>query len=213
MDEYLDPDYRYLEDMDEVELKQLSRKKKRLSLSKTKCKDEDKENKTPSVSRFKGAFSLASDTNYDEMAKGYVPKNTSKSTNWAVNNFNEWRDERNKVFSDEQCPTDLLDSPMDKNALLSYWLSRFLVETRQKNGNKYPAKTLYQLLCGINRYIRSIDARAPNLIDNKEPEFKELLHTTDSYFRTLKIDGVGAAVKHAAIISKDEENLLWEKAL
>ncbi len=51
MDEYLDPDYRYLEDMDE---KQLSRKRKRLSLSKTKCEDEDKENKTPSVSRFKG---------------------------------------------------------------------------------------------------------------------------------------------------------------
>lgn len=83
----------------------------------------------------------------------------------------------------------------------SYWLSRFLVETRQKNGNKYPAKTLYQLLCGINRYIRS---RAPNLIDNKEPEFKELHHTMDSYFRTLKIGGVGATVKHAAIISKDE---------
>lgn len=76
MDEYIDPDYRYLEDMDEVELKQLSQKRKRLSLSKTKCEDEDKENKTPSVSRFKGTFSLASDTNYDEMAKGYVPKNT-----------------------------------------------------------------------------------------------------------------------------------------
>lgn len=105
---------------------------------------------------------------------------------------------------------DLLDSPMDKNALLSYWLSRFLVETRQKNGNKYSAKTLYKLLCGINRYIQAIDARAPNLIDNKEPEFH---HTMDSYFHTLKIDGVGAAVKHAAIISKDEENLLWEKAL
>ena len=76
------------------------------------------------------------------MAKGYVRKNTSKSTNWGMNNFNEWRDERNM---------DLLDNKTHDNTILSYWLSRFIIGARQKSGEKYPAKTLYQLLCGINR--------------------------------------------------------------
>ena len=59
---------------------------------------------------------MVSDTNNTKIAEGYVPKNTSKSTVWANKNFDEWRDERNKVFSDEQCPVDLLENRThDKN--------------------------------------------------------------------------------------------------
>ena len=72
---------------------------------------------------------------------------------------------------------------------------------------------LYQLLCGINRYLRSNDPKAPNLVDNKNPEFAKLHRTMDRYFRQLRIHGVGAEVKHAATISNEEENLLWEHNL
>lgn len=35
----------------------------------------------------------------------------------------------------------------------------------------------------------------------------------DTYFRSLKEDEVGAEVKHADIVSKEEENLLWEQSV
>ena len=35
----------------------------------------------------------------------------------------------------------------------------------------------------------------------------------DSVFRSLQVEGVGVQVKHASIITKEEENLLWEKGV
>ena len=77
----------------------------------------------------------------------------------------------------------------------------------------YPASTLYQLVCGINRFLRSVDARAPNLIDQNNADFKELHCTMDSVFRSLRVEGVGVQVSHASIVTKEEENLLWEKGV
>ena len=35
----------------------------------------------------------------------------------------------------------------------------------------------------------------------------------DSYFHSLRVEGVGAEVKHASTISKDEENQFWEQGV
>jgi hypothetical protein len=32
---------------------------------------------------------------------------------------------------------------------LNYWLSKFVQEVANKNGGRYPLRTLYQILCGI----------------------------------------------------------------
>ena len=67
---------------------------------------------------------------------------------------------------------------------------------------------LYQLLSGINRFMRSVDARTSNVIDQKNPDFKELHCTIDSIFRSLQVEGVGVQVKYASVITREEENLL-----
>ena len=54
---------------------------------------------------------------------------------------------------------------------------------------------------------------APNIIDNKNPKYRELHCTMDSYFHSLRVEGVGAEVKHASTISKDEENQFWEQGV
>ena len=164
--------------------------------------------------RFEEAFSVASEDQYDQLAKGFVPKNTGKCTTWAINNFSDWCKERNARFPDqEQCPEDLLTKLPYDSRQLCHWLCRFVAETRQKNGAKYPATTLYQLLCGVNRFMRSVDAHAPNVIDQKNPDFKELHCTMDSIFRSLRVEGVGVQVKHASVITREEENLLWEQGV
>ena len=35
---------------------------------------------------------------------------------------------------------------------LNFWLCKFVQEVRGGDGNKYPEKTLYQLICCIKRY-------------------------------------------------------------
>ena len=40
----------------------------------------------------------------------YVPKNTSKATNWALAVFNTWREQRGEL-EDGICPSDLLELP------------------------------------------------------------------------------------------------------
>ena len=66
-----------------------ARKRKRLSLS-PKQKPKEKENEAPPdtrISRFDSLFASASDNKYEELAKGFVPTNTTKAMAWAVNNF------------------------------------------------------------------------------------------------------------------------------
>ena len=52
--------------------------------------------------------------------------------------------------------------------------------------------------------------RAPNIIEQKNPDFKDLHGTVDSVFRSLRTEGVGTEVKHAPVVTKEQENLLWE---
>ena len=49
----------------------------------------------------------------EALNKRYVPKNTEKSTQWALSTFRSWRDKRNDHFreeADKQVPADLLVS-------------------------------------------------------------------------------------------------------
>ena len=38
-------------------------------------------------------------------------------------------------------------------ASLNFWLTKFVGEVVNKNGGRYPLKTLYQIVCGVSRHI------------------------------------------------------------
>ena len=40
------------------------------------------------------------------------------------------------------------------NEQFNYWLSRFVIEVRNKNGEHYHSGTLYSICAGLQRYIR-----------------------------------------------------------
>ena len=150
-----------------------------------------------------------------EICKGYVPENTKKANNWSRRVFDQWREQRNSGSSssteDEQCPVDLLEKP--NAVLLNYWLSRFVVEARREDGNPYPASTIVNLLAGLYRYSKQCDPRCPNFMDKKNPEFRELSCAQQVKFRELRKQGVGTVVKHAPVITPEEEDKLWEKKI
>ena len=65
-------------------------------------------------------------------SKGFVPENTAKNTNWAINNFKDWMDWRNGREGVEHVPLDLLEN--GTAADLNHFLSLYVVETRNKKG-------------------------------------------------------------------------------
>ena len=63
------------------------------------------------------------------------------------------------------------------------------------------------LLAGLLRYGRSKSKLCPNFMDKSDCHFSELSGVCESVSRQLRKDGVGASVKHAAIITPEEEDI------
>lgn len=187
-------------------------KRKRLSLSLKKHKTEsdavsEKENDpAPTFSR----FTFLTDEEETSLAKKCVPKNTAAMTKWAVSNFLAWRTCRNEKFQGneaKQVPSTLFES--SDPTLLSNWLSLYCAEARKQDGGPYPPKTLYALLCGILRHMRSLNVDCPNFLDFTDPRFATLQNSLDNLFRDLRARGVGSESRSAEVFSKEEEDQLW----
>lgn len=114
------------------------------------------EGSQPSTSRF-----VSPTKSLEAYQRGYVPKNTEVNTQWAVRNFNEWQTDYNSRHPDQPCPEDILLSDSSKD--LSYWLQKYVLGTRKKSGEKYPPKTVYLLLCGLNRHMKEKKVNAFNI--------------------------------------------------
>ena len=144
------------------------------------------------------------------LEKKYVLKNTESSTKWALSNFMEWKKSRNARFNGEpekQVPESLLSSTDDK--ILSKWLSLYAAETRKRDGTQYPSKTVYLLLSGILRHMRTINPLCPNFLDTSNLSFSSFHTALDNIFRDLRLKGVGSGSKVTEAFTKDEEDLLW----
>ena len=115
----------------------------------------EKENTPPSshpkLSLFlKRQFAALERQEVDQYSLVKVPKHTKQSNNWAASNFEEWRRDYNGRNPGNEIGRDILGS-MDCQELDEV-LSTFIVETRKENGEKYPLRTLYQLLSGLHCY-------------------------------------------------------------
>jgi len=97
---------------------------------------------------------------------------------------------------------------VDDASVLASWLQRYDVLATE-DGEKYPPKTLYLLLCGLQRYMKE-KKYAFNIMDREHPEFKRLFHACDNYFRELRSEGVGAEEHETEVVSPEEESKLWE---
>ena len=89
------------------------------------------------------------------------------------------------------------------------WLSHYAVEIRDVKGLVYPPATIHICWVVCRTICLSLNPAAARFLD-KNPLFKELHGTLDKLFRCLHEDRVGRQVKHAEVITKEEEVQLWE---
>ena len=140
----------------------------------------------------------------DDIAKlklSQINKNTSKNTKWAISLFENWRVHRSNQIPELQT--------MDKPTM-AFWLSRFIMEVRNVKGEEYPPKTIYQIICGLLRYLKEQGKYDKNFLDNEDPCFAEFYTLLDSRMKDLLQKGHGTSIKQADPITPKEEEKLWE---
>lgn len=67
----------------------------------------------------------------------------------------------------------------------------------------------YSILCGLYRVCRSNGVKF-NFLDKADSRFQKLHKIWDSICSKLHADGVGAYKQSDAVISTDDEHLMWE---
>ena len=144
-------------------------------------------------------------------SKGFVPANTKQNTQWAVRTFEAWSAWRNGVYQDDRVPSDVLTS--GDAVALNKWLSLFVIQVRKQDGNKYPSKTINLLLAGLKCHMKEINPSTPNFLNEEDDHFKGLRGTRDTVARQLREQGIRASVKHAEVITHEEEALLWDQGI
>ena len=93
-----------------------------------------------------------SDGEVEVARKNAVPSNTARNTNWAVKVWREWRTNHFQYCNSTlDCPPHLCS-----NSELDYWLSKFVLETPRLDGQPYPPRTLYGIVCSIMWYVREL---------------------------------------------------------
>ena len=137
-----------------------------------------------------------------------MPQTTLQSNSWASRNFNAWKEWRNQQDLENQVPANLLVS--GTAAELNKWLSLYVAETRKKDGTHFPSSSLTLLLSGLKRWMTQQNPYAVDILSETDPEFSGLRSVRDRMARKLRKDGVGAVVKHAEIITVEDEVKLWE---
>ena len=71
----------------------------------------------------------------DSFKEGICPENTAKSIEWALRNFETWRNARNDRHPEDLCASDLFTTGSCEE--ICEWLCKFISETRKADGTEY----------------------------------------------------------------------------
>ena len=112
----------------------------------------------------------------EEMLENAVSLSTRYKNKQWINVFEEWiRDRENKRAVVEEKSLGI--SLNDINGLdikrwekmtplsLNFWIGKFVEEVANKNGLRYPARTLYQVVFGLKRYLEGKNRNDVNMLD------------------------------------------------
>ena len=178
------------------------KKRPRLSLSKKKKKESNGEDDESLLNRF--TFRISPEVNRYKTKS--VPKNTQKSTQWALIIFDDWVEARRQTS--KECPPKGILSTQSAQ-LLCTWLCRFFTEVRKSDGNPYCPRSLSSIFAGLQHHIE-VTSECEGSICLTGPEFKHLHTLLENLYKQLHGDGVGTTKAQAEIITLEEEQKIWE---
>ena len=108
-------------------------------------------------------------------------KSAQYKDKWAVEVFRTWQAAHEQKFCildvgrvfkvyDVNCVLSLEEKLEDLDSLsLNYWLTKFVQEVANKNGGRYPSRSLYGIVCGLKRYLEDVNGgNALNPLDSSD---------------------------------------------
>ncbi|XP_062599022.1 uncharacterized protein LOC134260486 [Saccostrea cucullata] len=141
-----------------------------------------------------------------------IPKKTRQANNWAVRLWTDWARFRNTrpethmeggVISENICCLS--------NEALNFWMQRFIIEIRRKDGTAYPPNTLTQIVAALQRYLRSnCYDRQFNFFKDDDLVFRDFRKTLDSHMKSLTSQGIGVNKKRCDPVTEKDEMRMWE---
>ena len=93
---------------------------------------------------------------------------------------------------------------------MNFWLAKFVLEVRRRDGKAYTPETFYQICCDLLRLLKEADRGEVNIFAN--PMFVHFCVSLDAQMKELKATG-NHQVKRAEVISEEQEDCLWIKGL
>ena len=131
-----------------------------------------------------GFVNLVEEAELAERKVTRIPLNTRYSNSWALNVWRDWAVWRNAQMEKEpkdrkysRVPQLEVRRPEDDE--LGYWLSRFVLEIKKKDGSYYPPETLWSICCAIQRELREYK-RDLHIFDEADPAFFDFYKHLDS---------------------------------
>ena len=102
------------------------------------------------ASRFASAVSDAEELSVRASA---VPSNTKSMTEWGIRVWSEWANSHTVMPAPDRVVsvgTPLMAmTPVD----LAYWMGKIVLGVQKKDGQQYPPKTLYVLVCCFKQFF------------------------------------------------------------
>ena len=135
--------------------------------------------------------------------------NTENKSAWAVKLYNSWKNERNNrnLIDVSDIKKDLISLAEDENELNTV-LMCFVTEVRNMKGGEYRGNTLYEIVSSLQYYLRRND-KPVNFFD--EACYAGLRSVLDARMKEIARKGIGINKRQAAIISEEQEDILWRK--
>ncbi|XP_067029455.1 uncharacterized protein [Acropora muricata] len=104
----------------------------------------------------------------------WVSDASRRKWNWVLNIFEEWRETSNEAVlkvenSGEPVLNQRIDEMSDED--LDFFLGRFVAEVRKEDGQEYPGKTIYEMICSLQCYLR-FQRKGPLVITTAETKIE-----------------------------------------
>ena len=142
-----------------------------------------------------------------------VPQKTQGQNKWVAKVWCDWVQHRLQmpcIEKEEQQYPLMEDFCKMSIKAMNFWLAKFVLEVRRKDGKPYCPETLYQICCGLVRLLKEADRAEVDKLAN--PMFVCFRASLDAWMKELKSTGK-YQVKKAEVITEEQENCLWEKGL
>ena len=113
----------------------------------------------------------------EEMSSKKYSEKSYRNMKWVLAMYRAWRWENNRIGKYDPITVDLDDTSTLSKEGLVFALSRFICETRKKDGTEFPPKTLKHIILIIQMYLSSLGIVYEFLDD---PEFRKLAMCVDN---------------------------------